>query len=37
MMAYGIGYEANPIRVPGGIDIVDVDRRAERFVIADTG
>ena len=33
--AYRIGYEAKSLPVPGGIDILDVDRRAERFVMPD--
>ena len=33
--AYSIGYEAKSLPVPGGIDILDVDRRAARFVMAD--
>jgi len=33
--AYSIGYEAKSLPVPGGIDILDVDRRAERLVMAD--
>jgi hypothetical protein len=36
-MAYSIGYEAKPLPVPGDIDILDVDRSAKRFVIADSG
>jgi hypothetical protein len=32
MMAYSIGYEAQPLPVPGGLGILHVDRRAERFV-----
>jgi hypothetical protein len=35
IMAYSIGYEAKSLPVPGGIDILDVDRRAEQFVTAD--
>ena len=35
MMAYSIGYEVKSLPVAGGIDILDVDRRAERFVMAD--
>jgi hypothetical protein len=35
MMAYSIGYEAKSLPVPGGIDILNVDRRAGRFVMAD--
>jgi hypothetical protein len=35
MMAYSIGYEAKSLPVPGGIDILGVDRRAARFVMAD--
>jgi hypothetical protein len=35
VMAYSIGYEAKSRPVPGGIDILDVDRRAERFVMPD--
>jgi hypothetical protein len=37
VMAYSIGYEAKSLPVPGGIDILDVDRRAARFVMADNG
>jgi len=33
--AYSIGYEAKSLPVPGGIDILDVDRRAERLVMPD--
>jgi hypothetical protein len=29
------GYEAKSLPVPGGNDILDIDRRAERFVTAD--
>jgi hypothetical protein len=32
MMACSIGDEAKALPVPRGIDILDVDRRAERFV-----
>jgi hypothetical protein len=35
VMGYSIGYEAKSLPVPGGIDILDVERRAERFVMAD--
>jgi hypothetical protein len=35
VMAYSIGYEAKSLPVPGGIDILDVDRRAEWFVMPD--
>jgi hypothetical protein len=35
VMAYSIGYEAKSLPVPGGIDILDVDRRAARFVMPD--
>jgi hypothetical protein len=34
MMACSIGDEAKSLPVPGGIDILDVDRSAERFVTA---
>jgi hypothetical protein len=30
VMACGIGNEAKPLPVPGGIDILDVDRRRVR-------
>jgi hypothetical protein len=33
--AYSIGYAAKPLSVPGGINILDVDRRAARFVMSD--
>jgi hypothetical protein len=35
MMAYSIGYAAKALPVPGGIEILDADRRAERFVMDD--
>jgi hypothetical protein len=32
---FSIGHEAQPLPIPGGVDILDADRRAERFVTAD--
>jgi hypothetical protein len=35
MLAYSIGYTAKSLPAPGGIDILDVDRRAKRLLMAD--
>jgi hypothetical protein len=35
MMACSIGYEAKPLPAPVGVDILEVDRRAAQFVLAD--
>jgi hypothetical protein len=37
VLAYTISYEAKWLPAPGGIDVRDVDRCAERFVTADNG
>jgi hypothetical protein len=35
VMGYSIGYEAKSLPVPGGIDLLDAGRRAERLLMPD--